>query len=45
MQVSPESVTALEFWGDSQLQLLAVGDKQVCMRLCGSLCGMHAPMR
>jgi len=26
--VGPEAVTALEFWGDGNLQLLAVGDKQ-----------------
>jgi hypothetical protein len=26
--VGPEALTALEFWGDSSLQLLAVGDKQ-----------------
>ena len=26
--VGPEALTALEFWGDASLQLLAVGDKQ-----------------
>ena len=26
--VGPEALTALEFWGDATLQLLAVGDKQ-----------------